>query len=689
MNMFTVQILQILLKSGNVRLQTLTDSLGLTRRMVLYYQKQLNDFLSKENLGSTFLQDDALFLASSDMQKIPEILETLDLNQYYLEASERQECILLKIGIPGKPQFLETLTEEFHVSRRTLTNDLICIKEQLIQHNIHLLSRQKQGYYLSGDEWMIRYLLLSAYHRRTNLCIDRIKKNLLLEAYQYYCAESAPEQIFERLRLILIDSETYCGERFIYFSLPDLAQSLLLVCLRGKKESVCLPMDSSLHFTESLPYIEQQLSSLGLNLSPSERSYLGLMLQSAKISHYENGKIEEPIEALLTDMIDEFRQVSGLNLSRTSELFEMFAMHVRSMYYRTKYRIKITELYDESGETDPSFLHLTKKTMEHLAPKYDLLLDDGELQFLSYYFCCMSHPNETLTQQPKAKIVIVCASGLGSSVYVRYQVSRLLEHSFSIVISDLRSLNKVLDQNTRLILSTLDIAPEYTKNIKTLRASTILSPEQKKELIDWLLHEEVYLQNNGLVSDLLNIIKEHAVIQEQEKLFLKLNSYFNPDPLPESEPGLAELMHPDFIQIYESAKTWQDAIQKAALPLLNAGMIRNGYVSDMIDVISQYGPYCEFVSRMLLAHADPKSNIISPAISLSVFHTPIQVPEWEKEITAVFILGITEQTSHATALSELVSSLTAHDAYRTLHQLENPEAIYQVLVPDKPSYLKK
>lgn len=158
---------------------------------------------------------------------------------------------------------------------------------------------------------MIRYLLLSAYHRRTNLCIDRIKKNLLLEAYQYYCAESAPEQIFERLRLILIDSETYCGERFIYFSLPDLAQSLLLVCLRGKKESVCLPMDSSLHFTESLPYIEQQLSSLGLNLSPSERSYLGLMLQSAKISHYENGKIEEPIEALLTDMIDEFRQVAA------------------------------------------------------------------------------------------------------------------------------------------------------------------------------------------------------------------------------------------------------------------------------------------------------------------------------------------------------------------------------------------
>lgn len=203
MNMFTVQILQILLKSGSVRLQTLMDQSGTHRRMVLYYQKQLNDYLQKKILAARFFQDDALFLASSDMQKIPEILEALDLNQYYLEASERQECILLKIGISGKPQFLEALTEEFHVSRRTLTNDLICIKEQLIQHNIHLLSRQKQGYYLSGDEWMIRYLLLSAYHRRTNLCIDRIKKNLLLEAYQYYCAEAAQDRIFERLRLSL------------------------------------------------------------------------------------------------------------------------------------------------------------------------------------------------------------------------------------------------------------------------------------------------------------------------------------------------------------------------------------------------------------------------------------------------------------------------------------------------------
>ena len=102
-------------------------------------------------------------------------------------------------------------------------------------------------------------------------------------------------------------------------------------------------------------------------------------------------------------------------------------------------------------------------------------------------------------------------------VYIRYQVSRLLDHSFSIIISDLRNLNQVLDKNTRLIISTLDIQAEYTHDIRVIKVSTILTPAQKRELIDWLLHEEVYLKNNSMVSDLLNIIKEHAVIQEQEK----------------------------------------------------------------------------------------------------------------------------------------------------------------------------
>lgn len=682
MNMFTVQILQMLIKNGKVEIQEVLKQLNLTRRMALYYQKQLNDFLLAMELGQTEIREEILYLETTDVQKIISTMEELDLCYYYPEAKERQECILIKIGISKRPQFLEGFVEEFHVSRRTLTNDLICLKEYLQEYGIQLLSKQKQGYYLEGDELTIRYLLLSAYHHRDNICIDHIKKGFLLETYQDYCSEKISDSVFEQIRQILLKSETYCKEKFVYFSLPDLAQSILMICLRGKKNNIELQAEEEQTFAATIDYVEKELEKLGLKLDEKERQYFGMVLQSAKISNCENGYFEESIERLIEDIITEFKRVSGLNLLRSMELFAMFKIHVRSMYYRTKYRIKITDFFDEASDIDRTFFYWTKQVMEKVGEKYGLLLDDGEIQFMSYYFFCMSRQNETLSPEIKEKIVIVCVSGLGSSVYIRYQVSKLLERSFAVVISDLRNLEKVLDQNTRLIISTLDIAREYCKGIRVIKVSTILSPQNKKELIDWLLHEDVYIRNNGMVSDVIDIIKEHAVIQEQEKLFLRLNNYFQTEHLWEKELGLADLLCPEYIQIIEKAESWKDGLQKASAPLLKAEVIHESYVMDMKAVIQEYGPYCEFLNGMLLAHAESKNNVIRPVISLAVFRNPIIVKEWEKEISAIFVLGIVEQASHAAALSELVTNLSMNEKYKSLHKLGSTDEIYKALLED-------
>ncbi len=679
MNMFTVQLLQMLLKDGKTTIPEIIEQLHITRRMALYYQKQLNHFLKSSGLGETELRDECIYLQTSSTSNLLHILENLDIKQYYLEAEERQECILIKIGVSAKPQYLEDLAEEFRVSRRTLTNDLIYLKDVLQEYGIKLLSRQKQGYCLAGDELTIRYLILSAYHRRNNVCIDHIKKELILDAYRYYSPDH-PDKIFEELRQILIDSETYCKEKFVYFSLPDLAQTILLICLRSKKQIIHLPAEEIPDFTPAIDYIEKQLEKLDLKPEGKERIYFWLVLQSAKITNYENSNIESVIEDLIEDIITEFRRISGLKLSRSSELFQMFALHVRSMYYRTRYRIKITELYNESVQTDQTFFCLTKKVMEKVGIKYHLTLDDGEIQFISYYFFCMSQQSDANTDTSKPKIIIVCVSGFGSSVYVRYQISRLLEQSFSVVISDLRNLDKVLDQNTRLIISTLEISPKYTKGVRVIKVSTILSSTQKKELIDWLLHEEGYLKHNGMISELLDIIKEHAVIQEQEKLFLRLNHYFRSELPEKKELHLSDLLHLDLIQTFEEANSWQEGLYLASLPLEKAGYIENSYIADMLHVIEEYGPYCEFVNGMLLAHAEPKNNVKYPVIGLAVFRKPIYVKEWAKEITAIFILGVTEQINHAAALSELVANLSDNETYLTLHNSCSADEIYRLLV---------
>lgn len=681
MNMFTVQILQILLNSIKVEVAEMLERLGLTRRMLIYYQKQLNDFLREENLGEVRLQDETLHLVCADRERLKEWLEHFDLDRYYLEAKERQECILIKIGIADSPQILEGLAEEFRVSRRTLSNDLTLLKEYLNQYGISLVNQQKKGYYLEGDEMTIRYLILSAYHNRENICIDRIKKSFLTELYHRYCGGKEPELIFEKIRQIVMGSEAYSNGKFVYFSLPDLAQTLLLVYLRSRKRTIeYIPDKEEIEPFGGMDYVEKKLEKLSIVPEGLERIYFELVLQAAQLSKQENGKQETVITELVSDLTEEFKRVSGLKIESSSELFEMFRIHVHSMYYRTRYRIKITNFYASSADADKAFVYLTRRVMDAVSPKYQLIVDDDEIRFMSYYFCCMVKQEKPTFEDTREKIVIVCVSGLGTSAYIRYQVLKLLDKSYSVVISDLRNLKNVLDEHTRLILTTLSLDSRFTKGIRVIRVSTILTSQNKQELIDWLLHEEVYLKNYGTVSDVLSIVKNYAVIQDQENLFQKLNKYFCVDMPTKTELCLEDLITVDQIQIFDGAMNWHESIEKAAFPLVDQGWIQEEYVKDIQEVLEKHGPYCEFLNGVLLAHAEPAGHVHRPVLSLAVFRSPVQVPEWNREITAVFILGVVDLTSHATALSELITNLSRKEQYKTLNQLNNREEIYRVLI---------
>lgn len=679
--MYTVQLLQMLLSSTGVEIAEVLERLRITRRMLVYYQKQLNDVLREESLGEVRLRDEKLHLESSDLVKLQEWLEHLDLDRYYLETKERQDCILIRIGIADSPQILEGLAEEFHVSRRTLSNDLIMLKEYLGQYGISMVNRQKKGYYLEGDELMIRYLVLSAYHNRDNVCIDRIKKRFLAQMYEKYCGGEKSELIFEKIRQIVIESEVYSKGKIVYFSLPDLAQTLLLVYLRSKKKRIeYIPAENETEPFGGIDYIEKELKKLSMAPEGLEKVYFELVLQAAQMSYQEDGKCERVIAELVSDLATEVKRIGGLEIERSSELYEMFKIHVRSMYYRTRYRIKIANVSANSADTDKVFIYLTRRVMDVVSPKYHLFVDDDEIRFISYYFCCMVKKEESISTSSKEKIVIVCVSGLGTSAYIRYQVLKLLDNAYTVLISDLRNLKNVLDEHTRLILTTLSLHPNLTKGIRVIRISATLTAQNKKELIDWLLHEEVYLKKYGTVSDVLNIVKDYAVIEDQENLFQKLSNYFYADTASEAELRLENLISVDHIQIYESAADWRESVQKAAAPLVNQQLIQEEYVKDIQQVLEKYGPYCEFLDGILLTHAEPNGHVKRPVLSLAVFQSPVWVEEWKKEITAVFVLGVIDLTSHAAALSELITNLSRQGQYKILHHQKTREEIYRIIV---------
>ena len=78
----------MLLHDGQAELSDILCRLAVTRRMFLYYQKQLNDFLEASGLPGTLLAEERLYLKGPEREAYMRLLEGLDPRAYYLEAGE-------------------------------------------------------------------------------------------------------------------------------------------------------------------------------------------------------------------------------------------------------------------------------------------------------------------------------------------------------------------------------------------------------------------------------------------------------------------------------------------------------------------------------------------------------------------------------------------------------------------------
>lgn len=648
--------------------------------MFLYYQKQLNGYLLQAGLPPVVLKDDILRMKIDEAEDVVStFMQSVHVDSYILNAIERQECILIRIGICKSPLLLEQLIEDFDVSRNTMISDITAIKKYVERYQVKLLNKAKQGYYFEGDEFTIRYVIMKAYHHRGNVYIDKLKKQILLAQLQSYA--QMENDIVDKVQEILVASEKLGNENFIFLALPDLSQTILLMYMRDCKNHMWFSVDIVFERNRKmLDYIVERLQDINIVISEEQKGYLYLILQAAKVSSLDRQEYNQKVIALAKAIILEFEAISQLDLFYQKELSDMFLLHIKSMYYRTKYKIKITEFQELGVEQNQGFYYLTKKVMDKVSEDFNLLVDEDEVCFLSFYFSCMEKHQLRDAEEMKEHIVVVCVSGLGSSVYVKYQLSKLFENFIAIKICDVRSLKKIINEYTKLIVTTVPLDGMECEGKVVKRVNTVLTRQNKQELLEWILNDSLHSKEHGVVNDVFDIIKSYTVIQDQEKLFQHLNQYFLQDESMEKNLQLEDLLACRNIHIYERADSWEQMIRLAGESLVVDGVIEESYLDDIICVIDEYGLYCECLNGVLVAHAQPHGNVKQPVLGLAVFHEALFVERWGKEITAVFILGVVDKESHANAFAELITSLSRGEAYRRLGKFESGEELYREIV---------
>ena len=124
---------------------------------------------------------------------------------------------------------------------------------------------------------------------------------------------------------------------------------------------------------------------------------------------------------------------------------------------------------------------------------------------------------------------------------------------------------------------------------------------------------------------------------------------------------LSDLLDEGLIRLGVEAADWEDAVRKAAQPLVDLEMVTEEYVDDIVRGVNVLGPYIVIAPRVALPHARPESGAIEPAMGVVTLKTPVAFGSANDPVRYLFPLSATDNDAHLGALQALVELLRSPD----------------------------
>lgn len=134
------------------------------------------------------------------------------------------------------------------------------------------------------------------------------------------------------------------------------------------------------------------------------------------------------------------------------------------------------------------------------------------------------------------------------------------------------------------------------------------------------------------------------------------------------------------VQIAVQASHWEDAIRKAARPLLENGAITSAYVEEMIQSLHKNGPYFVLTKGIALAHARPECGVNRGAVSFTTLKPGVPFGSEENDpVELIITLAATDSESHLNLLTELADVMMDEARLEQLFAAPTPEAFCTLL----------
>mgnify|MGYP002574146051 FL=1 len=139
---------------------------------------------------------------------------------------------------------------------------------------------------------------------------------------------------------------------------------------------------------------------------------------------------------------------------------------------------------------------------------------------------------------------------------------------------------------------------------------------------------------------------------------------------------LKDLTSENLIKLNIEATDWEDAVRKAAQPLLDAGKVKQSYVDDIIVGAKESGPYFVLAQHV----ARPEAGALESAIGIATLKTPVEFgSEANDPVKYLFCLSARNNTEHLEALADLAERLEDENFFKMLDNATGAEEVLAYL----------
>lgn len=383
-----------------------------------------------------------------------------ELSQDQLSPVNRRVKIIQSVFFEEDNPTLESLAEQYLVSKTSLYNDLKIINEIIVSNGIEIISNN-DGLTSQGAENEIQPAIKQLVTHFSNLIEE---KSVNAKLYHFF-----EKQLVDIVSKILHKNFRELTENVSDYYMESLLTTLLVQCRRIQMgyhvEGEDDYLFSSIRYMETFVVANDMSERLSqetvLNFSEADKDYLSRQLFAHRVTTEVKASDEKYVD-LVYRLISRMSKIEKIDLTQDEHLFNSLLYHIPAMILRLKRGIHIENpLLENIRDQYSELFSIVWYALVIVEQQYNVILNDDEISFILIHF------QIALDRQSKASnIVIICQYGMSSAQFIYSKVRKFIPAHDNVEISTLERFNKSDKENIDLIISSIDIPQSKTPFVK-------------------------------------------------------------------------------------------------------------------------------------------------------------------------------------------------------------------------------